>query len=112
MMGQTVYKWPLTAVVRECWIDPANKRVSYTKPKPGWIHSIALESIMVIDRERKKGHAKAFIDSLVADPRFEMVVVEMVRNPYLSESLTRWGWECDPEVMDFFKRTDHGKCQE
>jgi hypothetical protein len=106
-MGKTVYKWPLTAVVRECWINPLNRRVSCLKPKTGWIHSIAIESIMVIKRERKKGHAKAFIDELCQDPRFDMVVVEMVRNLYLMDALHRWGWECDPGWSDFFKRTDH-----
>jgi hypothetical protein len=109
MMGQTVYKWPLTAVVRECWVDPDNRRVSCVNKKDGWIHSIALESIMVIDRERRKGHAKAFLESLCADHRFDLVIVEMVRNPYLYDALTRWGWECDPIVCDFYKEIEHVK---
>jgi hypothetical protein len=38
-----------------------------------------------------------------------MVIVEMVRNPYLMDALHRWGWECDPGVSDFFKRTERGQ---
>jgi hypothetical protein len=108
MMGKTVYRLPLTAVVRECWVNPDNKRISQIEPKVGWIHAIAIESIFVA-RERRQGHAKRFIDELCRDLRFDMVIVEMVRNPYLMDALHRWGWECDPGVSDFFKRTERGQ---
>lgn len=41
---------------------------------------------------------------MAADLRFDLVIVEGVGNPILAEALLRWGWDCDPVVMDFYKR--------
>lgn len=94
------------ARLRECYVLASNKRISsvwkdFTQEPT--IHAIVVESISVDEGHRRQGVCRAFINNLVADERFEMVVVEGVANPILADALTRWGWECDPEVMDFYK---------
>ena len=35
-------------------------------------------------------------------PPYELVIAESVGNPILAAALSRWGWECDGGVMDFY----------
>lgn len=108
-MHTTVHAGPLTAVVREAWIDAENKRSSgdwATWTDRPTIHSIVIESVKVAEDHRREGHFKRFLAVICADERFAMVVVEGVQNPILAEALLRWGWDCDTGVMDFYKRRD------
>lgn len=93
--------------LRECWILASDRRMS--AQTPGWttqptIHAIVVEWVWVHEKHRQQGHLKRFLAELCADARFDMVVVEMVQNPILAAALTRWGWESDLGVKDFFKR--------
>lgn len=95
------------AVLRECWVLESNLRMSCTDrnwtDKPT-IYSIVIASIKVDEPFRRQGLCKRFIQELAADLRFDLVIVEGVGNPILAEALLRWGWDCDPVVMDFYKR--------
>ncbi len=101
---------PLTALLRECWVDAANYRLSGTSPD--WtdgvdrptIHTIVIETVSVDESHRRQGHFKRFLSEVWEDKRFEMVIVEGVQNPVLADYLMRNGWNCDPGVMDFHKK--------
>jgi len=107
----TVAVGHLTATLRECWVDAGNLRLSGTDP--GWtsrptVHAVVVEIVAVEEAHRRRGECRAFLNQLCSDGRFDMVVVEAVQNPVLAEALLRWGWDCDPGVMDFYwKRSDH-----
>ena len=108
-MSSTVTNGPLTARIRECWVDAANRRLS--ADFPGWterrtIHTLVIESVCVEESHRRQGHFRRFLALLCADPRFGMVIVEGVQNPVLAEYLLRDGWDCDPGVMDFYRSRD------
>lgn len=95
------------ATIRECWILARNRRLSGSSPD--WtdeptIHAIVVETIDVSPEHRRRGYCRDFIKRLCDEERFDMVVVEGVINPYLQAALTRWGWECDRDVMDFYWR--------
>lgn len=105
MRGQVVVG-PLTAWLRECWVDAANPRLS--GDWPDWttrptFHALVVESVQVEPSQRRQGHLRRFLEELCADQRFARVVVEGVQNPILAEALLRWGWQVDPAVMDFYK---------
>ncbi len=95
----------LIAYVRECWVLAENRRHSAESPtwtdKPT-LHALVLESITVEETHRQQGLCRAFIAALCQDKRFDMVIVEGVQNPHLADALHRWGWDCDPGVMDFY----------
>lgn len=97
------------ARLRECWVRADNRRLSCTRQ--GWtdlptLHAVVVESIRVEEAQRRQGLCKAYLNALCADPRFELVIVEAVQNPILAEALLRWGWDCDPGVMDFYFRKE------
>lgn len=95
------------AILRECWVLASNRRLSATDPtwtEEPTIHAIVLESIAVDEGHRQQGLCRAFLNALCADPRFDMVIVEAVQNPVLAMALLRWGWDCDPEVSDYYWR--------
>lgn len=101
----------LTATVRECWVLKSNKRLSGTKPD--WtteptIHALAVESIEVEEAYRRQGECRAFLNHLLDTGKYDMVIVEAVGNQHLAEALLRWGWDCAPGVMDFYRRTEWG----
>ncbi len=107
-MTSIVRAGPLTARVRECWIDRANLRLSADHPT--WtdqptIHALVIQSIAVEEAHRQQGHCRRFLAEVCADPRFEMVVMEGVGNEVLAAALLRWDWTCDPGVMDFYRLT-------
>ena len=106
-MTQRITSGPLTATLRECWIDATNRRLSGSSPD--WterptIHAVAIETVQVEKSERRQGHFRRFLADVCAYPRFEMVVVECVQNPILADYLMRQGWEFDGMVMDFYWR--------
>ncbi len=97
----------LTATVRECWVLAANLRRSATTPN--WtaeptIHAVVIETVEVEPEFRRQGEFRAFLAHVCADPRFDLVIVEGVLNVQLAHALTRWGWECDRVVMDFYRK--------
>jgi hypothetical protein len=98
----------VTANLCECWVLASNLRHSADSPG-AWvdektIHAIVVETIDVERAFRRQGECRAFLNQLCADDGFDMVIVEGVQNPILAEALIRWGWECDPGVMDFYHR--------
>jgi hypothetical protein len=100
----------LDAFIRECWVRKDNLRVSCIHQggfngDPTW-HAIVLESITVGENHRREGHCRRFIETLATDARFDLAIIEGVRNPHLADALIRWGWDCDVGVMDFFRRTE------
>jgi len=104
----TLHWGPLCAVLRECWVDAGSLRLSATRPD--WtdrptIHAVVIESVTVEEPHRRQGHFRRFLAEVCAGNDFELVVVEGVQNPALAEALSRWGWEVDVGVMDFYKRT-------
>ena len=104
-MRQVITIGPLTATVRDCWIDASNRRLS--ADRPNWnnrpaIYSIVIETVIVEEAHRRQGHFSRFLATVLADTRFDMVVVEGVGNKILAEWLMRHEWDCDPEVMDFY----------
>jgi hypothetical protein len=108
-MSHVVTFGPLSAHIRECWLDASNLRLSGERPE--WtarptIHALVIEAVRVDETERRQGHLKRILAMLCADSRFDMIVVEAVQNPILAEALLRWDWGCDPGVMDFYKRTE------
>lgn len=107
-MRQVVRSNELTAILRECWVLRSNRRLSATRPD--WTdeptaHAVVVESITVEPERRRQHHCRRLIEALCADTRFEMVVIEAVQNEHLAAALMRWGWECDPAVMDFYRAT-------
>jgi hypothetical protein len=97
----------LAANVRECWVLAENFRVS--APYPGWtteptLHAVVIETVEVDETHRRQGVCRAFIEAVCQDERFELVIVEGVQNRHLADALIRWGWDCDPGVMDFYRR--------
>ena len=104
MSSQRATAGPLTAYVRECWVIASNRRLSAPAPclHGPMLHSLVVETVSVEEGHRRQGHCKRFLDALCADPRFELVIVEGVQNEHLAEALLRWGWDCDPGVMDFY----------
>ncbi len=109
-MSTTITAGPLTARLRECWIDADNLRQS--ADVPGWrertIHAFVVEYVEVDKTHRRQGRCRRFLAALCADESFEMVVVEAVQNAQLADFLMRDGWECDAEVMDFYQRRKMG----
>ena len=106
-MTETVVDGPLTATIREAWILKEDRRLSGQWPewtdKPT-IHAIVIETISVEEPHRRQGHCRRFLDMVLADVRFEMVVVEGVGNKALVAFLFRDGWECpNVTVGDWFK---------
>jgi hypothetical protein len=102
----------VTASLRECWVLASNLRHSADYPG-AWvdeetIHAIVVETIYVVRTFRRQGECRAFLNQLCVDDRFDMVIVEGVLNKILAEALLRWGWECDPGVMDFYHRREGG----
>lgn len=100
-----IFSNPIFAEYRECWIKTDTLRQS--AETPDWtteptLHALVLEAIAVRAVDRQKGHARNFIAALTREDRFELIVVEMVGNPILQAALTRWGWKCNPLVMDFY----------
>jgi hypothetical protein len=91
--------------LRECWVNPDNLRLSC--PIGGvedfTVHALVLESVEVVEEDRRQGHCRRLIERLCAEPGYDLVIVEAVQNPVLAEALLRWGWECDPGVMDFYR---------
>lgn len=74
---------------------------------PAWtdrplLHAVVLETVFVHPSRWRQGICKRFIESLVADPRYELVVVEAVQNAHLYDALLRWDWHCDRGVGDFY----------
>ena len=61
-----------------------------------------LETVEVRADARRQGVFSRFLDTLVAIPGIDLFVVEAVQNPVLGAALLRRGWDCDPEVMDFY----------
>lgn len=105
-MTQTVRHGLVTARIRECWILVEDRRKSCTDPgvfgdRPV-VRAVAVEWLRVPVAERRRGHARQFIEHLCRDPRFDLVVIEMVQNPHLRAALARWGWACDESVQDYF----------
>ena len=97
------------AQLRECWILASNRRESCTSQD--WtseptLHALVVEYIQVDRERRQQGLCRDFLHALLADSRFELVVVECVQSEILAQALLRWGWECDPGVMDFYKRAE------
>jgi|SRR5580700_29421 hypothetical protein len=106
-MRQTITVGPLTATIRECWVDAEHLRLS--AERPNWtmrptIHAIVVETVKVEDASQRQGHFTRFLDMVCADERFDMVVVEGVGNKMLAAWLMRQGWEYDSGVMDFYRR--------
>ena len=98
----------VTAKLRECWVLASNFRLSAEKPDlivQPTIHAIVVESVRVDEQHRRQGHCKRLLEQLCEDRRFDLVIVEGVQNPILAEALTRWGWEFDAGVMDFYWRS-------
>lgn len=84
-----------------------NLRLSAERPGPEWanrqlLHAVALETIVVRPTFWRCGVCKRFIQRLVADDRYELVVVEGVLNAHLYEALLRWDWHLDPGISDFY----------
>lgn len=106
MRQHVTFRDHLTASMRECWVLASNKRLSAEvrnwTSEPA-LHALVIESITVDEDHRRQGLCRDFIAQVVADQRFELVVVEGVQNPHLAAALERWGWELDDEVMDFYK---------
>ena len=98
---------PLRANVRECWVRADNLRLSGADPswtdKPT-LHAVVIETVAVEEAQRRQGWFKRFLAEVLADNRFELVIVEGVQNPHLAAYLLREGWEFDREVMDFYRR--------
>lgn len=99
--------YALSATLRECWVRADNLRQSCQRPN--WttaptLHALVLAAIYVPEPLRRLGLCRLFIDALVADSRFEMVIVEGVGNSNLAAALLRWGWNYDPGVSDFYWR--------
>lgn len=92
--------------LRECWLNADNRRQSCGRPGvfAREVHAVVVETIRVDKAHQRQGLCRAYLNTLCADPRFELVVVEGVRNPHLAAALMRWGWDCDPVVMDFYKQ--------
>lgn len=108
-MRELAKNGPLTVFVRECWVDATCLRLAGNDPtwtKRPTIHTLAIETIEVEEDQRRQGHCRRFIEQALADPRFDMVIVEGVGNRDLADALLRWGWEFDKGVMDFYKRRD------
>lgn len=111
-MRHRITHGPLTATLRECWLDAGNRRLS--AQFPAWtdrptIHAIVIESVSVEAAHRRQGHLKRFLAMVCADPRWEMVVVEGVGNLHLAAYLEREGWEVDVGVGDFYRRKATGE---
>ncbi len=104
-MATILHHGPLTARIREAWLDRDNRRLS--AGHPDWterptVHAIVVESVSVEEAHRREGHCKRFLADICANECFEMAVVEGVQNPVLADALLRWGWEVDSGVMDFY----------
>ena len=91
--------------MRECWYLKSNLHLSSTTPnwtKEPLIYALTIEIITVNPYFQRQGHYKRFIHNMCLDERYEMVVVECVRNKILRDALIRWGWEHDPIVQDYY----------
>ncbi len=100
----------LIATVRECWVLASDKQLSGPR---GWtteptVHALVVETVRVPEHLRRDGRCKRFLNQLLTLPEFDAVIVEGVGSPVLFDALTRWGWECEPRVKDFFKRSNRG----
>lgn len=96
----------VTFHIRACWILAANLRVSReNRPFDEPCHrALVLESVKVRESMRRQGVFTRFLREMTQQPGYDLFVVEAVQNPVLAESLLRWGWDCDPGVMDFYLR--------
>ena len=93
----------LTARLRACWVRRDNFRLSAAKK---WdepcLRALVVEYVRVDERVRRQGVCKRFLARVVAEPGYDLYVVEAVQSPHLADALMRWDWDFDPEVMDFY----------
>lgn len=69
------------------------------------LHALVLEGIVVAENFRRQGWCRAFIKGMrdaVENKRYDLAIVEGVQNQILADALTRWSWQCDPQIMDFY----------
>lgn len=92
--------------LRVAYVSDDDRRMSSDLPRPGWTETLILEYVFVPKELRRQGRAKRLIAQLMETSKsagITQMIVEGVINNHLSDALTRWGWECDERVMDFFK---------
>jgi len=104
----------VTVTFREAWVSAKNVHLASTfdgwHPGGGRLRALIVSGISVHRDMQRKGMCKRFLGWLTRDPRYSLVIVEMVQNPILAAALTRWGWVHDPKIMDFyFARTHEGQ---
>ncbi len=105
-MGDLIKFKHLRATVCECWMLASNRKVCGFEPdwtEEPTIHALLIETINVEEEFRNQGECRAFLNSILADNSFEMIVISGVSNRILADALCRWGWESDDMVMDFYK---------
>ena len=91
--------------LRGCWVNPSNLRESCREQvDPFTLHALVLEWVEVAETHRRQGYFKRFLDQLLHQVAYDhdLMIVEGVQNSILADALTRWGWEYDPGVMDFY----------
>lgn len=96
----------ITFHLRPCWVLASNLRISqehapFAEP---CLRALVVESVIVAESMRRQGVFTRFLREVTSLPEFDLFVVEAVQNPVLAEALTRWGWDHDPVVMDFYHR--------
>lgn len=92
--------------VRECWILVSDFRVS-CKDRPfddPCLRAIVLETVEIDESHRRRGVFSRFLVEFVAQPGYDLFVVEGVQSPHLADYLMRRGWDFDARVMDFYLR--------
>jgi GNAT superfamily N-acetyltransferase len=112
--GRLTYFGHLHATVRTCWVLASDLRRSAMRRD--WtdeptLYALVIEHVAVDEDHRRQGLCRAFLGAAigpVADFHgYDLVIVEGVQNPHLYAALERWGWECDPQVKDFYRRRGH-----
>lgn len=95
----------LRAELRECWVLKSNRRISREASWPDNLPSyfaVVIEHVNVQEAYRRQGIFRRFLQRVVNHPTAELVIVECVQNAELAQALSRWGWDVDHGVMDFY----------
>lgn len=91
--------------MRRCWVNKANLRHSMVAPQVAWPSwtTLVLEWVEVHESMRRQGVFTRFLAEMLAQPGYELFVVESVQNAILADYLMRHDWDFDPMVMDFYR---------
>lgn len=103
----------LVVTTRQCKAladDLRKSAFAWVKDLGPTVDAYVVQTISVPSYNRRRGHCRAYIESLTQATGSDLIIVEGVGNHILADALTRWGWASDGYINDFYwPLTDAGR---